>query len=140
MAYEMYQEQILDHYKHPRNFGEMSDPDMSAHDNNPLCGDDLTMYIKVDGEGSIVDIKFKGQGCAISQSSASMLTTMLKGKNIEEAKGIDTERIIKMLGIPLSPVRMKCALLSLQVLKKALFSREMSSAEQAAGEEPGKTE
>jgi len=74
-------------------------------------------------------VKFTGQGCAISQSSASMLTMMLKGKNISEAKGIDPDRIVKMLGIPLSAVRLKCALLSLQVLKKALFSKELSQAE-----------
>ena len=132
MAYEMYQEQILDHYKHPRNFGELPDPDMMARDNNPLCGDDITLYLKVDSGGRIVDAKFRGQGCAISQSSASMLTLMLKGKSVDEAKDIDTERIVRMLGIPLSPVRLKCALLSLQVLKKALFSKELSAAGHAA--------
>jgi len=129
MAYEMYQEQILDHYKHPRNRGEMPDADLQARDYNPLCGDDLTIYLKTDEKGTITDVKFTGQGCAISQSSASMLTMMLKGKNISEAKGIDPDRIVKMLGIPLSAVRLKCALLSLQVLKKALFSKELSQAE-----------
>jgi len=129
MAYEMYQEQILDHYKHPRNRGEMPDADLHARDYNPLCGDDLTIYLKTDERGTITDVKFTGQGCAISQSSASMLTMMLKGKNISEAKGIDPDRIVKMLGIPLSAVRLKCALLSLQVLKKALFSKELSQAE-----------
>lgn len=129
MAYEMYQEQILDHYKHPRNRGEMPDADLQARDYNPLCGDDLTIYLKTDEKGTITDVKFTGQGCAISQSSASMLTMMLKGKNTSEAKGIDPDRIVKMLGIPLSAVRLKCALLSLQVLKKALFSKELSEAE-----------
>ena len=129
MAYEMYQEQILDHYKHPRNRGEMPDADLQARDYNPLCGDDLTIYLKTDEKGTITDVRFTGQGCAISQSSASMLTMMLKGKNISEAKGIDPDRIVKMLGIPLSAVRLKCALLSLQVLKKALFSKELSQAE-----------
>ncbi len=127
MAYEMYQEQILDHYKNPRNFGEMSDADLHAKDSNPLCGDELTMYIKVSDDGHITDIKFYGHGCAISQASASLLTMKLKGKNIEEAKKVDTENIVKMLGIQLSPVRLKCALLSLQVLKKALFSKELQS-------------
>ena len=134
MAYEMYQEQILEHYKHPRNYGDMPDADLSAHDNNPLCGDDLTMFIKVDEEQRISDVKFKGEGCAISQSSASMLTLALKGKTLEEAKAIDTDRIVKMLGIPLSPVRLKCALLSLQVLKKALFSRELRGEGGAQGQ------
>ncbi len=127
MAYEMYQEQILDHYKNPRNFGKMLDADLHAKDSNPLCGDELTIYIKVSGDGKITDIKFYGHGCAISQASASLLTMRLKGKNIEEAKKVDTENIVKMLGIKLSPVRLKCALLSLQVLKKALFSKELQS-------------
>ena len=131
MAYEMYQEQILDHYKHPRNHGEMPDADLHARDYNPLCGDDLTIYLKTDEKGTIIDVKFVGQGCAISQSSASMLTVMLKGKNISDAMKIDSDRIVKMLGIPLSAVRLKCALLSLQVLKKALYSKEMSQAEKA---------
>ena len=131
MAYEMYQEQILDHYKHPRNRGEMKDADLQARDYNPLCGDDLTIYLKTDEKGTITDVKFTGQGCAISQSSASMLTMMLKGKNVTDAKAIDPDRIVKMLGIPLSAVRLKCALLSLQVLKKALFSKELSHAETA---------
>ncbi len=130
MAYEMYQEQILDHYKRPRNFGEMPDADLRAHDNNPLCGDDLTIYIKTDGKGTITDVRFKGQGCAISQSSASMLSVKIKGKSVDHAKSIDSESIVKMLGIPLSPVRLKCALLSLQVLKKALFSKELSQTEE----------
>jgi nitrogen fixation NifU-like protein len=129
MAYEMYQEQILDHYKHPRNRGEMPDADLHAHDYNPLCGDDLSIYLKTDAKGTIIDVKFTGQGCAISQSSASMLTVMLKGKTVADAKAIDPDRIVKMLGIPLSAVRLKCALLSLQVLKKALFSKELSEAE-----------
>jgi len=133
MAYEMYQEQILDHYKHPRNRGEMKDADLQARDYNPLCGDDLTIYLKTDEKGTITDVKFTGQGCAISQSSASMLTMMLKGKNVTDAKAIDPDRIVKMLGIPLSAVRLQCALLSLQVLKKALFSKELSQAEAVKG-------
>ncbi len=126
MTYEMYQEQILDHYKSPRNFGEMDDPDLLARDNNPLCGDDLTIYLKLDEGGKITDVKFKGHGCAISQASASMLTLSLKGMTLDDAKKIDKDGILKKLGIPLSPVRMKCALLSLQVLKKALFSKELA--------------
>jgi len=129
MAYEMYQEQILDHYKHPRNRGELPDADLRARDYNPLCGDDLTIFLKTDEKGTITEAKFVGQGCAISQSSASMLTVMLKGKSVSEAKKIDPDRIVRMLGIPLSAVRLKCALLSLQVLKKALFSKELAEAE-----------
>lgn len=126
MAYEMYQEQILDHYKHPRNFGDMPDADLHASDNNPLCGDELTMYLKVGEDGKITDVKFKGIGCAISRASASLLTTKLKGKTVEQARKIDKDDVLRALGIPLGPVRMKCALLSLQVLKKALFSKELA--------------
>jgi len=126
MTYEMYQEQILDHYKNPRNHGDMPDPDMSAKDTNLLCGDELTFYLKVDAEDRITDVKFNGQGCAISQASASMLSLMVKGKTLDEIKKIDKMDIVKTLGIPLSPIRLKCALLSLQVIKKAIFSKELS--------------
>jgi len=126
MAYEMYQEQILDHYKHPRNYGDMPDADLQATDNNPLCGDQLTIFLKVGDDRKIADVKFNGIGCAISRASASLLTMRLKGKTVEEARKIDKEDVLKALGIPLGPVRLKCALLSLQVLKKALFSKEMA--------------
>ncbi len=120
MSYAMYQENILDHYKNPRNFGEMKEPDIAARDNNPLCGDELALYLKLGSDGRVEDVKFQGRGCAISQASASMLTLMLKGKTLEEARAIDQDRILKALGIPISPVRIKCALLSLHVLKSGL--------------------
>lgn len=120
MSYAMYQENILDHYKNPRNFGEMKEPDIAARDNNPLCGDELALYLKLGSDERVEDVKFQGRGCAISQASASMLTLMLKGKTLEEARAIDQDRILKALGIPISPVRIKCALLSLHVLKSGL--------------------
>jgi nitrogen fixation NifU-like protein len=120
MSYAMYQENILDHYRNPRNFGELKDPDIEARDNNPLCGDELALYLVLGQDGRVADVKFSGKGCAISQASASMLTVLLKGKALEEVEKIDQDRILKLLGIPISPVRMKCAMLSLHVLRIGL--------------------
>jgi len=120
MSYEMYQEQILDHYKSPRNFGKIEDADVHARDSNPLCGDEIDLYLKLDGQDRVADVKFEGRGCAISQASASMLTQVLKGKSMEEVERIDREFILNKLGIPLSAVRLKCALLSVHILKLAI--------------------
>jgi nitrogen fixation NifU-like protein len=120
MTYEMYQEAILDHYRNPRNFGELEDADISAREDNPLCGDEIALFIKLNKDRVVEDVKFKGKGCAISQASASMLTVMLKGKTLEEIEKIDKDTILKTLGIPISPVRLKCALLSLDVLRIGL--------------------
>lgn len=125
-AYQIYQEQILDHYKNPRNKGILEPATLQGHESNPLCGDELTMYLLLDGQDRITDVRFNGQGCAISQASASMLTTMVKGKTVAEAKALGQEAILKALGIPLSAVRLKCALLSLQVLDLALRGRPAS--------------
>jgi nitrogen fixation NifU-like protein len=119
-AGEMYQEQILDHYKHPRNKGPLPGASFQAKDSNPLCGDEVTLRLKVDASERITEVKFEGRGCAISQASASMLTTIVKGKTVPDAEAIDREAILKVLGIPLSAVRLKCALLPLAVLKLAL--------------------
>jgi nitrogen fixation NifU-like protein len=119
-ASDLYQEQILDHYKHPRNKGPLPGARMEARDTNPLCGDEVILRMKVDGSHRISDVRFEGQGCAISQASASMLTTIVKGKTVPEAESLDRDAILKALGIPLSAVRLKCALLSLTVLKLAL--------------------
>ncbi len=120
MSYEMYQEAILDHYRNPRNYGELKDADISASGDNPLCGDEIAIYLKLNKENAVEEVKFQGKGCAISQASASMLTVLLKGKTLEEVLKIDKERILKTLGIPISPVRLKCALLPLEVLKVGL--------------------
>jgi len=119
-SYEIYQEKILDHYKRPRNKGVLEAASHQAKDSNPLCGDEVTLYLRVDGADRIADVRFSGQGCAISQASASMLTEHLKGIGIEEAKGLGREEVLRRLGIPLSAVRTKCALLSWHVLRKAL--------------------
>jgi len=120
ISYDIYQEQILDHYKHPRNKGPLAGATKNARDSNPLCGDEVVLHVKVDGSDRIAEVKFEGQGCAISQASASMLTTMVQGMPLSDAEGLGKDAVLKQLGIPLSAVRLKCALLSLHVLKLAL--------------------
>lgn len=122
MSSEIYQEIILDHYRKPRNYGVLERPTMKFHDANPLCGDMIEMNLKLNGSNMIDDIRFTGRGCAISQASASMLTELVKGKTIDDIKNMTKEDVVKMLGIELGPVRIKCALLSLKVLKMAVYS------------------
>jgi len=117
----MYQENILDHYKNPRNFGSIENASVHHHEYNPLCGDKLDMFLVIDKNKNIIDVKIHASGCAISVASASMLTEEIKGKNIEELKNLTKEKILEMLGIPVSPVRLKCALLSLDTLKNSIL-------------------
>ena len=117
----MYKEIILDYYKNPRNRGTMESPDAKSKDSNPLCGDVVEMQLKF-SNGKVSDIKFNGDGCAISQASASMLTEMVMGKTIEEVRKIDKGILLDNLGSPnLGAVRIKCALLPLKVMKSALY-------------------
>ncbi len=118
--HDFYRENILDHYKYPRNFGVLEHPDITHQEDNPLCGDEIRLDLQLEGD-KIVAVKFSGKGCAISQASASMLTEMLEGRTLEEAKGIRKEDILDLLGIPLGPVRIKCALLALKVLKAGVY-------------------
>jgi nitrogen fixation protein NifU and related proteins len=120
MSLDIYQENILDHYENPRNFGHVDGPDVKAHDTNPLCGDVFDMEIRFKGD-KISDIRFSGHGCAISTASASMLTDKIKTMRLNEIKKLDTEDIKKMLGVELSHVRIKCAMLPLKVLKLGLY-------------------
>lgn len=117
---ELYAENILDHYRNPRNFGLLKGANLKARDVNITCGDKITMQLKTDAKGKISDIKFSGSGCAISQASASMLTEMVKGLSVEKARKVSNDDIYKMLAVPISQGRVKCALLSLVTLKKAL--------------------
>jgi len=116
---EIYKENILDHFKHPRNFGPLKGAQTSAREVNTICGDEVEVQVKIKA-GKISEIKFQGQGCAISQAAASMLTEEVKGKSIEEVQNLEKGDILKMLGIPISPARLKCALLALYATKNSL--------------------
>jgi nitrogen fixation NifU-like protein len=118
---DFYRENILDHYRNPRNKGHLDNPTHSHEEHNPLCGDVLRIDLHVNDEDVIEEVRFQGQGCAISQASASMLTEMIQGKTLEEAKQVSKEDILEALGIDIGPVRMKCALLSLKVLKAGVY-------------------
>jgi len=120
MSSDIYKDIILDYYRHPRNFGELPDPDVRAKDSNPLCGDVIEMELKIK-DGRIDDLRFKGRGCAISQASASMLTELAKGKTLEEVKSLGKDDVLNMLGIDPGPTRIKCALLGLKVIKLAAY-------------------
>jgi nitrogen fixation NifU-like protein len=117
---DFYRELILDHYQHPHNHGEIPGADISYEDANPLCGDKIRIDLKLK-DNRVVDVKFNGKGCAISQASASMLTDELIGKSLDEIKKIDKDFVTKMLGIPLGPSRIKCALLPLKVIKAGVY-------------------
>jgi nitrogen fixation NifU-like protein len=116
---QMYHENILDHYKHPHNFGKMSNASVHHHEYNPLCGDEIEMFLNIE-DGMIADVRFAGKGCAISQASASMLTDAIKGETTKAVEQLQKENILEMLGITLSPVRLKCAMLSLDTVKNAI--------------------
>jgi len=117
---DIYREIILDHYRNPRNKGKINNPDVVIHDSNPLCGDQIDIFLKVE-EGQIKDIKFDGKGCAISQASASMLTEMVMDKPLTTAKDISKDEILENIGLTnLGPARIKCALLPLKVLKMGM--------------------
>jgi nitrogen fixation NifU-like protein len=118
---DFYKENILDHYRHPRNTGKLENPTHSHEENNPLCGDVIRMDLHVNEDDIIDWVAFSGKGCAISQASASMLTEMIEGKSLEEAKQVGKEQILEALGIEIGPVRLKCALLSLKVLKAGAY-------------------
>ena len=121
MAYDMYQEVILNHYRSPRNFGPLEGAEKSGEESNPLCGDHITMRLKLDPTGSkIAQVRFQGDGCAISMASTSMLTERLDGMSLEDAGKLTQAEVIASLGIPLSPVRLKCALTGLVALGRAI--------------------
>jgi nitrogen fixation NifU-like protein len=116
---DLYRDYILDHYKHPRNFGELEPRDLEAREHNPLCGDELGVHIRV-RDGRIEDIRFQGHGCAISQAAASIASEELKGMPVERAGTLPADWVLELLGIPVSATRRKCALLNLKVVNAAV--------------------
>jgi nitrogen fixation protein NifU and related proteins len=118
---QMYREVILDHYKNPRGHGALDDADAQAEGQNPLCGDEVTIYVRFAEDGETIDdVGFEGRGCAISQAATSMLTELVKGRKAEEVALLPKDELLEEIGIPLTPIRLKCAILGLGVLKVAL--------------------
>lgn len=117
---DLYRENILEHYQNPSNFGTIDQPDITYEDTNPLCGDRIRIDVRIQ-DGKIADIKFSGRGCAISQASTSILTEMVMGEDIESVRDLSAQDILDELAIPISPARVKCALLGLKVLKSGAY-------------------
>jgi nitrogen fixation protein NifU and related proteins len=117
----LYREVILDHYKNPRGHGVIEDADAEAEGQNPLCGDEVSIYVAFGDDGETIDdVKFSGRGCAISQAATSMLMEMAKGRTAEQVATLDKDELLEEIGVPLTPVRLKCAMLGLTTLKVAL--------------------
>lgn len=121
MSAEMYREQLIDLYQNPLNHGELGHPTFSYEEDNPLCGDVIRIDVQLGADGRVADVKWSGDGCAVSQASASLLTEEIKGMTLDEIKQFDKQRLLELLGIPLSMARVKCALLSLKVLKAGAY-------------------
>ncbi len=116
----VYQEELLDHYENPSNYGTLPNPNISHEEDNPLCGDRIRIDLIVEDD-VITEVRFSGHGCTISQAAASMLTEEIEGKSLTEVKKLSRDDILDMIGIPLGPVRLKCALLALKVLKAGAY-------------------
>jgi nitrogen fixation protein NifU and related proteins len=117
----LYREVILDHYKNPRGHGVIEGADAEAEGQNPLCGDEVSVYVAFAEDGETIDdVKFSGRGCAISQAATSMLMEMTKGRTAEQVASLDKDELLAEIGVPLTPVRLKCAMLGLTTLKVAL--------------------
>lgn len=118
---DLYREQIIDRYKNPHHRGSLDPNDITYQDDNPLCGDHIQIDLRVNEDGIITEAAFDGQGCSISQASADLLIETVIGKSLDEAKEMTKDDILDLLGIELGPVRLKCALLSLKVLKAGAY-------------------
>ena len=120
MAESLYREIVLDYYRNPRNRGTLDPADYSYEDTNPLCGDEVRIDLRVE-DGRVADVKFTGRGCAVSQASTSILTELIQDMPLDEVKALTKDDLLDELGIPVSPARMKCALLGLKVLKAGIY-------------------
>lgn len=120
---DLYRDEILEHYRRPHNFGTLESPDASSEGANPLCGDRITLMLGLDESGVVDEVAFTGRGCAISQASASMLTDRIRGQSLAEIAHLSRQDVLDELGIDISPARLKCALLSLETLRRALADR-----------------
>lgn len=118
---DLYREVILDHYQNPRNKGKLSPAEIDYEEDNPVCGDHIHLTVQLDGDQRVMAVGWEGEGCAISQASASMLYENIVGKTLDDLRSTGKEDILEMLGIELGPVRLKCALLSLKVLKAGAY-------------------
>ena len=118
---DMYREVIIERYKNPQHRGELNPHDISFEDENPLCGDHIRVDLRVGEDGRVEECAFSGHGCAISQASADLLMESIVGKTLDEVKQLNKEDVLDLLGIELGPVRLKCALLSLKVLKAGVY-------------------
>jgi nitrogen fixation NifU-like protein len=121
MDSSIYREQIIDLYEHPLNHGTLAAPDFSYEEDNPLCGDVVRIDVQLDKQQRVTDVAWTGEGCAISQAAASLLTEEIKGMTLEEVRQFPKERLLELVGVPLSMARVKCALLSLKVLKSGAY-------------------
>jgi nitrogen fixation NifU-like protein len=140
---DLYRQYILEHYREPRNHGHLDQPDIHAGDTNPLCGDRVELDLRLEGD-RVVEVRFAGRGCAISQASASMLTERIEGATLEELRALKPDEVFEMLGVEIGPARQRCALLSLRVLHQGVggpytgrFDAEDEDDASAARPKPG---
>lgn len=129
---DLYRDEILEHYRQPHNFGTLAEPDAVHEGSNPLCGDRITIQLSLSDDGTVGDVAFQGRGCAISQASASLLTDRIKGRSVAEVEAMTSQDVLDLLGIEISPARLKCALLSLDTVHHALASRRAEPAGQVS--------